>query len=173
MNCVQFWQSREQVALSNPVDKYTSEYKNYCLPVYFIAKCDDVRHRQNWQLPPTDDVICSLELHTIIDNQWNFKADIFVFCSQHCSYGWSSTVTWWRHQMGKFSAPLVVCEARDAERWCFLWSAPEQTVEQTIETPVIWDTIALTMTSLLCGTGASAGKVITKFRSCIHTGLVR
>ena len=32
--------------------------------------------------------------------------------------------------------------------WCFLWSAPEQTVEQNIETPVIWDAIALIMTSL-------------------------
>ena len=30
----------------------------------------------------------------------------------------------------------------------FLWSAPEQTYDQTIETPVIWDTIALIMTSL-------------------------
>ena len=27
-------------------------------------------------------------------------------------------------------------------------SAPEQTVDQTIETPVIWDAIALIMTSL-------------------------
>ena len=33
--------------------------------------------------------------------------------------------------------------------WCFLWSSPEQTVEQTIETPVIWDTITLIMTSLI------------------------
>ena len=31
---------------------------------------------------------------------------------------------------------------------CFLWSAPEQTVEQTLETPVIWDVITLIMTSL-------------------------
>ena len=31
---------------------------------------------------------------------------------------------------------------------CFLWSAPEQTVEQTIRTPVIWDAIAFIMTSL-------------------------
>ena len=34
------------------------------------------------------------------------------------------------------------------ELWCFLWHAPEQTVEQTIGTPVIWDTIALIITSL-------------------------
>ena len=30
-------------------------------------------------------------------------------------------------------------KAIDAELWCFLWSAPEQTLEQTIDTPVIWD----------------------------------
>ena len=39
-------------------------------------------------------------------------------------------------------------KASDSELWYLLWSAPEQTVEQTIETPVIWDAIALTMTSL-------------------------
>ena len=33
----------------------------------------------------------------------------------------------------------------DVELWCFLWSAPEQTVEQTIKTLVIWDAIALIM----------------------------
>ena len=42
--------------------------------------------------------------------------------------------------------PLV--KASDTELWCFLRSAPEQTIEQTIETPVIWDAIALIMTSL-------------------------
>ena len=38
-------------------------------------------------------------------------------------------------------------KARDAELWCFLWSVPEQTVEQTIVAPVIWDAIVLIMTS--------------------------
>ena len=38
--------------------------------------------------------------------------------------------------------------ASDAELWCSFWSAPEQTAEQTIEIPVIWDAIALIMTSL-------------------------
>ena len=32
--------------------------------------------------------------------------------------------------------------------WCFLLSAPEQTVEQTIEMLVIWDAITLILTSL-------------------------
>ena len=61
---------------------------------------------------------------------------------------------WWRHQMEAFSALLVLCEgipltkASDAELWCFLWSVPEQTAEQIIETPVIWDAIGLIMTSM-------------------------
>ena len=39
-------------------------------------------------------------------------------------------------------------KASDAELWCFLWSAPEQTIEQTNETPVIWDDNAPIMTTL-------------------------
>ena len=38
----------------------------------------------------------------------------------------------------------------DAELWCFRWSATKQTVEQTFETPMIWDAIVLIMTSMLC-----------------------
>ena len=52
----------------------------------------------------------------------------------------------WRHQMETFSALL----ANDAELQCFLWFAPEPTVEQTMETQVIWDATALIMTSLQC-----------------------
>ena len=44
--------------------------------------------------------------------------------------------------------PLI--KASDAELWCFLWSGPEPTVDQTMETPVIWDPIAFIMTSLQC-----------------------
>ena len=39
-------------------------------------------------------------------------------------------------------------KANDAELGCFLWSAPEQTAKQTIETPVISDAITLIMASL-------------------------
>ena len=40
---------------------------------------------------------------------------------------------------GKFTGHrwIPLTKASDAELWCFLWSAPEQTVEQTMETPVI------------------------------------
>ena len=51
---------------------------------------------------------------------------------------------------GKFTGDrwIPLTKASHAELWCFLWSAPEQTDEQTIGTPVIWDAIALIMTSL-------------------------
>ena len=52
----------------------------------------------------------------------------------------SSQSVWWRHQMVfRVTAPLCgeftshwwipLTKARDAELWCFLWSAPEQTHE--------------------------------------------
>ena len=43
-------------------------------------------------------------------------------------------------------------KASDSELWYFLWSAPGQTVEQTIETPVMWHAIALIKMSLKCQT---------------------
>ena len=61
----------------------------------------------------------------------------------------------------KFSALLAICEgnppvtggfpttkASDAELWRLLWPVPKQMVEEAIETPAIWDAIALIMTSL-------------------------
>ena len=66
---------------------------------------------------------------------------------------------WWRHQIENFSVLLAFCagtslhrrihrtEASVVELRCFLWSAPEPTLEQTVETLVIWDATALIMTS--------------------------
>ena len=49
---------------------------------------------------------------------------------------------------GEFTGHNSLTKANDAELWGFPWSAPEQTVEQTIETPMIEDAIPLIMTSL-------------------------
>ena len=43
---------------------------------------------------------------------------------------------------------MPLTKASDTELWFSFLFAPEQTVEQTIETSVIWDTNALIMTSL-------------------------
>ena len=50
----------------------------------------------------------------------------------------------WGESTGHRWIPLT--KASGAELWCFLWSVPEQTAKQTIETPVIWDAIAFIMT---------------------------
>ena len=49
-----------------------------------------------------------------------------------------STGLWW----------IPLTKASGAELWCLLWSAHEQTDEQTMEAPVIWDAVALIMASL-------------------------
>ena len=43
---------------------------------------------------------------------------------------------------------IPLTKANDAELWCFLSTAAEQTVEQTMQTPVFWDTMVLIMTWL-------------------------
>ena len=43
---------------------------------------------------------------------------------------------------------IPLTEASDAKLWRFPWSAPEQTIVQTIKTPVIGDAIALIKASL-------------------------
>ena len=67
---------------------------------------------------------------------------------------------WWRHQMDIFRVTGPLCgefigdrwipltKASDAGLWYFLGSAPGQTVEYIIDTPVIWDAMPLILTSL-------------------------
>ena len=52
----------------------------------------------------------------------------------------------WGEYTGHRCIPLT--KASEVELWYLLWSAPEQTVEQTMETPVTWNAIALIMTPL-------------------------
>ena len=52
----------------------------------------------------------------------------------------------WGESTGHRWIPLT--KASDADLLCILWFAPEQTVEQTIETLVNWVAIALIMMSL-------------------------
>ena len=44
--------------------------------------------------------------------------------------------------------PIPRTKASYAELWFFLWSAPDQKVEQTFEMPMIWDGIVLIITLL-------------------------
>ena len=64
-------------------------------------------------------------------------ARINIFCVTGSLLGESTGDRW-----------IPLTKASDAELWCLLWSVPEQTAEQTTETPVVRDAIALIMTSL-------------------------
>ena len=62
---------------------------------------------------------------------------------------WQICLTFKNYNLRKYFEN-VICKrsASEAKLWCFLWSAPEKTVEWTIETPVIRDPIVLIVTSL-------------------------
>ena len=70
--------------------------------------------------------------------------------------------------METFSALLAICAGNspvtsDAELLCFLWSVSEPTVEQTMETPVIWDAMALIMTPLQCSGDSYTGETASLY----------
>ena len=70
----------------------------------------------------------------------------FIYHILHGHWHWHDDVIKW--DIFRVTGPLwgestghrwiTLTKTSDAELWCFLWSAPEQTYEQTIETPVIW-----------------------------------
>ena len=70
---------------------------------------------------------------------------MFIMMTSWNGYSYPVTGLLWGEFTDHRWIPLR--KASDAELWCLLWSAPEQTVEQTIETLVIWDAIALIMRS--------------------------
>ena len=54
-------------------------------------------------------------------------------------------MTWCRQATSQYLNQCWLMIKVHAELWCFLWCDPEQIVEQTIEMPVIWDTMTLTL----------------------------
>ena len=58
------------------------------------------------------------------------------------------TYTYSHDDVIKWKHFIPLTKASDVELWCFIWSAPEQTAEQSVETPIILDAIALIMTLL-------------------------
>ena len=76
----------------------------------------------------------------------NFGKNVFVMMTWTNGNIFHITGPLWGEFTGHRWIPLT--KASNAELWCLLLSAPEQTVEQTIEMPVIWDAITLIMMSL-------------------------
>ena len=79
-----------------------------------------------------------------------FVTPIISICLLFHADGIHDDVMKWKHSLRFW--PFVRGIQRPVTRsfGCFFLSAPEQTGEQTFETPVIWDTIALIMTPLWC-----------------------
>ena len=87
--------------------------------IYFVTECQESSFNNDCPFEFNhDDVITWKHISTLLAGE--------------------STGHWW----------IPLTKASDAELWCFLWPVPEQTFEQTLETTVIWDAIALIITSL-------------------------
>ena len=123
-----------------------SSFSNHSYPMFIGISCPIILHQ-------------SFIPYVYRNTQWN-HSHLISSCSKSFGNTGRNPKTW-RHQMETFSALLVLCtgeftchqwiplrNAIVAEIECFHWSAPEQTAEQTIEKPVIWDIIVLIMTSL-------------------------
>ena len=79
---------------------------------------------------------------SVLNRLWSWH------CSQRCVRA-QAFLRFWpfaRESTGHRWIPLT--KVSDEELCYFLWSAPAQTVEQTIGMPVIWDAIALIMMAL-------------------------
>ena len=88
--------------------------------------------RSVWNTLEDDDREISI-MHSVIMASWNGN----IFRVTGPLWGESTGHRW-----------ITLTKACDVELWSFLRSAPQQTVEQTMEMPVIWDTIALIIRSL-------------------------
>ena len=84
----------------------------------------------------------------LLHNYANVFLYFFVCClTKHDDViKWKHFPCYWPLFEGNLLVTVGFTKASDAKHWCFLWSAPDQMIEQTIETPVIWDAIPLIVT---------------------------
>ena len=119
-------------------------------------KFGDIISCRQWQFVPpiydADDQALNIETRVLMIFPWHgaisasldlWKGYDDVIKRKHFPRYWPFVGEFTGHRW--ISRP----KACDAELWCFLWSAPEQIVEQTIAALVIWDAIVLIMTSWL------------------------
>ena len=88
------------------------------------------------------------------------EKNVYNYICSHSDDQVNVHFTWWRNQMETFSVLLALCEGKPLVTSWFpsqrpvmqsfdvFLSAPEQLIEQTIETLVIWDAITLIVTPL-------------------------
>ena len=110
--------------------------------------CDAILflHDNEWKVPQFSWYIPKIEAkQSDIERGWSLWIWVIMMTSSNGSI-FHVTGPLWGESTSHQWIPFT--NASDAELWCFRWSPPEQTVEQTLETLVIWDAIALIMRSL-------------------------
>ena len=92
-------------------------------------------------------------------HNWNDTSDWGVLCHHDDVIKWKHFLRYWPFVRGIHRSPMnSLQKASHAELWCFLWSGLQQTVEQTIDTPVIW-CCSLSKSSQLCYDSCSIGLI--------------
>ena len=148
-----WWRHHDIVSRTSTAKRFLSKYSglrtifnSLCLatPYGDTGSGNDIT-RSNVNLPSTR----SCDIHSMEMFTWILNTSIYTFEIRDDVIKWKHFPHYWPFVWGIPGhrwIPLI--KASDAELWCFLWSAPEQTVELTIEMPVIWDAIVLIITSL-------------------------
>ena len=91
-----------------------------------------------------------IDMHRgMCDKRPSQTCQTLILCIHDDVIKWKQFPSYWPFSQGIHRSPVNSrTNASDAKLWYFLGSAPDPTVEQTVETPVISDAIALIMTSL-------------------------
>ena len=110
------------------------KYLNICVVIWWY-KIEQIIYPLSWRI-----IANCIELFRIC---WTFAS--CNLCEPHVNM-WHADLIKLKHFPRHW--PFVRGIHRSTKLWCFLGSAPEQKVGQTIETRVIWDAIVLIMTSL-------------------------
>ena len=98
---------------------------------------------------PSDNVLRPMSHLSIADNVWDCRAvwvRLTLMLTPSNGNIFRVIGPLWGESTSHPWIPLT--KGCDGKLRYFLWSAPEQTVEQTTEKQVVWDTITLIMTSL-------------------------
>ena len=109
--------------------------KPQLLPVYAHKIRTCIIWLRSWCVTVPDGISASRQLNKHNTVRWRHRMEIF-FCVTGLLWGESTGHRW-----------FALTKASDAELWWFLWCTSELTVAQTIKTTMIWDPMALIVTS--------------------------
>ena len=136
--CWLLWHARLLHTLDwPPAKKYIYESVNGLVASYNLNQYIIIRHRNYRYLIGPWETLIKFDIS-------DFQVDVLMTSSNGNIFRVTGPLC------GEFTGHRWIprTKASDTELWCFLWSVPEPTVQQTMETPMIWEAIAFIMTSL-------------------------